>query len=414
MPEPDLARRPLWAGRVMALLGIVLVAFTLRTAVGAISPIVVQIDRDVPLSAIDLGILGAVPPVFFALSALVTARIAKRVGLERLLVLAILSMIVGHLLRAFAPGFAVLLVGTCLALLGAGFGNVLLPPLVKRYFPDAIGLVTSLYATLLAFSAGISALVAAPIADSAGWRASLGLWAIVSGVSLVPWFAVLLEHRRERARLTAADEAPELDESPHPFVRSIWRSPTAWRIALILAVSAFNMYAMFAWLPQLAVDTMGVTHLQAGALLALASIAGAPAALIMPILTVRLKRVSILVYLGVAFFVIADLGIIFAPTAAPVLWVLCAGLGPLIFPVCLTLINLRTRTPQGSVALSGFVQAVGYAFGALGPLLVGVLHDATGGWLAPLLLLLATALSCIVLGLRVSRPVFLEDELAAR
>ena len=60
------------------------------------------------------------------------------------------------------------------------------------------------------------------------------------------------------------------------------------------------------------------------------------------------------------------------------------------------------------------MQAVGYAFGALGPLLVGVLHDATGGWLAPLLLLLATALACVFLGLRVSRPVFLEDELAAR
>ncbi len=398
----------------MALLGIVLVAFTLRTAVGAVSPIVRQIGVDVPLSAIDLGVIGAVPPIAFALSAVVTARIAKRIGLERLLVVAIVLMIAGHLLRAAAPGFAALLLGTILALVGVGFGNVLLPPLVKRYFPDRIGLLTSVYATLLAISGGAASILAAPIADSAGWRASLGVWALVSGVSLVPWVAVLLEHRRERARLSASDEAPELIEPAHALPGPVWRSPLAWTLALILGVSAVNIYAAFAWLPQLLVETARVTPLQAGALLALASVMGAPAALAAPLVVARMKRVGILVQVGVGLFVLADLGLILAPAAAPWLWSAFMGAGPLIFPVTLTLINLRTRTQQGSVVLSGFVQGVGYAFGALGPLAVGVLHTVSGGWLAPLLFLLATAVGCVYLGIRVSKPTYFEDELVSR
>ena len=73
-------------------------------------------------------------------------------------------------------------------------------------------------------------------------------------------------------------------------------------------------------------------------------------------------------------------GLLLAPMAWPVLWVALLGLGPSTFPLALTLINLRTRTPGGSAALSGFMQGVGYALRCLGPLLFGVLHEATQGW----------------------------------
>lgn len=93
--------------------------------------------------------------------------------------------------------------------------------------------------------------------------------------------------------------------------------------------------------------------------------------------------------LGAVFFVIGYLGLLLAPAAASVLWVASAGLGPLLFPLALVLINLRSSSPQSTVALSGFVQTVGYILGAVGPFVVGLLHDATGGWTVPLVFLLA-------------------------
>lgn len=80
-----------------------------------------------------------------------------------------------------------------------------------------------------------------------------------------------------------------------------------------------------------------------------------------------------------------------------------------LFPLALVLINLRTRTPDAAIALSGFVQSMGYVLGATGPLLVGLLYTATGGWTTPLLLLLVLALRGIGAGAVVARGRKLED-----
>ncbi len=400
---------PLWAGRSMALLGIVLVALNLRTAVAAISPIAAQIGADVPLGAVALGIIGMVPPIAFALSGIFGAFGARKVGLEGLLAIAIVSMIAGHLLRAAATSYPVLLVGSVLALAGAGVGNVLLPPLVKRYFPDRIGLVTSLYVTVMSLGASVPALVSAPIADSGGWRLSLAVWSVLALGSLVPWVVVIPQHRRERAALESDVEQPH-----ERLSGSIWRSPTAWTLAVVFGLPSFHAYAVFAWLPQLLVDSAGVSRINAGALLALFGIMGLPAALIVPVLVIRLHNVRWLMLSGLAAFVLGYLGLLLAPSTLTWLWVALVGAGPLLFPACLTLINLRSRSHEGSVALSGFVQGIGYSIGALGPLLVGILHSVTGSWTAPLILLLATVLACAVPAVLVGRRTFVEDELLPR
>jgi CP family cyanate transporter-like MFS transporter len=405
---------PLWRGRTLALIGIVVVAINLRTAVAAISPIVTQVRVDVPIDSVALGVLGSVPPVVFALSAVVTPMLARRVGLERLMVVAIGAMVVGHVVRAVSPDFVVLLVGTIVTIAGAGIGNVLLPPLVKRYFPDRVGLLTSIYALLLAFSAAVPAIIATPVADSAGWRFSLGMWSVLAVLAAIPWSGVLVARRRHRVAVVPGDESPELAEPDPQFVGRIWHSKIAWAIAIAFVASSFSVYALFAWLPELLVQTAGVTPTQAGALLALNSIVGAPSAIVLPLLTVRIRRVAVLIWVGVAFFVVAYVGFLVSPGTGTVVWVLFAGAGPLIFPVCLTLINLRTRTQRGSVALSGFAQSIGYVLGGLGPLLFGVLHSLTGGWIAPLILLLVVSMPAAIVAPMLSRPTYVEDELEAR
>jgi len=399
------ARRGLFYGRTLAFVGILLVAANLRTAVAALSPIASRIDADIPLSVTTLGVLGMLPPVCFAVFGVFAPVFTRRIGLEGLLVVALLAILLGHLARGLSTSVVGLLLASALTFAGLGIGNVLLPPLVKKYFPDRVGILTSLYVTVVAISTLFPPLVAVPIADAAGWRTSLGMWMVLSLAALVPWSTMLVRHR------IGTVPTPVLDEADPVVLGRIWRSSVAWAIAAIFAISALNAYAFFAWLPQLLRDSAGLSAAQAGVLLAVYAGMGIPGAFLIPVLAARMKNVGRLVYLGVGFFVAGDLGLLLAPETLTWLWVVFAGLGPLLFPLALVLINLRTRTHRGSVALSGFVQSIGYLIGALGPLLFALLHAVSGGWTWPLLFLLAMAGVVPVAAAVISRPHTLEDDL---
>lgn len=404
---------PLWAGRTLALLGIVLVSASLRTAATSLAPIVGSVSSDIPLDAVGLGILGMLPPIMFALAGLVAPRISHRLGLERFLLLAMAAMTAAFVARALAAEYSVLFAGTLVALAAAGVGNILLPPIVKRYFPDRVGLVTSLYATCVSLGTVLPPAFAFPIAEVAGWRVSLGVWAILALLSLPPWILVLIQGRR-RSRAVALDPVPELEEPAPGMIGRVWHSRIAWAIAIVFSLTSFQAYSMFAWMPKLLVDQAGVSEFEAGLLLAFWGLIGMIASVVAPILSARLANVGWILHIGGVGFVIGYLGLLLAPGVSPWLWIALCGVGQGIFPACLALINLRTRTHEGSIALSGFAQSVGYTLAALGPLLVGLLHDATGGWAISLVLLAGTSALFVYFGFVLRRPRFVEDETSSR
>ncbi|HEX3678325.1 MAG TPA: MFS transporter, partial [Galbitalea sp.] len=390
---PSDRRLPLWAGRTAALLGILLVALNLRTVVAALSPISNLISRDIPLGAVVIGVIGAAPPLMFALAGLITPALSRRIGLEFLLLLAVGAMLLGQLGRAFAPNSVILVVGTALALLGAGIGNVLLPPLVKRYFPDRMTQITSLYVVLISFSTSLPALAAVPVATAFGWRASLCVWAALALTAVIPWIIAARAHARALQQARESDD--EAVESEPALESTLFRSPVAWAIMITFSVSSINVYAAFAWLPSLLVDSAHVSAGNAGSLLALYAIVGFPCALVIPAIAVRMKNVGILIYIAAVAMVISDLGLLLLPTVGTAVWVIFGGCGGLLFPLALLLINRRTRTHAGSVALSGFTQGVGYIIAAISPLAFGLLHQATGAWSASIVFLLVASLSCV-------------------
>ena len=402
---------PLWGGRTVALLAVIAVALSLRTAVASISPIIAEIREDIPLTNVGIGLLGMLPPIFFALSGFVGPLVSRRLGLELAIVVSIAVMAAGHLVRAASGSFTILLIGSALVLMGVGICNVLLPPVVKRYFPDRIGLVTATYATIMSISTAVPSLLAVPVSDSLGWRFSLAIWAALAGVALLPWLVLLARQRRASVE-RAADDLSAVEVPDAALERRLWHSPVAIAIVVTFSVSTINVYALFAWLPQILIDIVGVSPGAAGTLLAVFSIAGLPASIIAPILVSRLRSPAWIIVAGVVSFLVGYIGLLAAPGTLTVVWVLLLGLGPILFPVCLVLINTRTRSHTGSVALSGFAQAIGYSVGAFGPLIVGVLHDATGGWTLPLVFLLATTLAAIFGAVVLSKPAFVEDQLA--
>lgn len=399
--------RPLWRGRALALIGIVLVAANLRTAVASLSPIVEQISADIPLSPLLVGLIGTAPPVCFALFGLLAPLLARRLGLERLMVIALAALTLGLLGRGLAPEFGMLFASTVVAFAGIGTGNVLLPPLVKKYFPDRIGLVTTVYVTVMCISTFLPPLIAVPLADAAGWRLSLGLWAGTAAIAAVPWIALLVRPGSDAhdSRLETLDPV---------VVGRLWRSKIAWSITILFAVSSITVYAMFAWMPIMLTDISGVRAHDAGTLVALFALVGLPASIAVPILAARPRITGALIVGGIAAAVVGYAGFLLVPATVPWLWVGLIGLIGLQFPLALTMINLRTRTHETSVALSGFVQSVAYAIAAIAPVGVGLLYQVTGAWTVPLILLALVALAGLPAARVIVRPRMLEDEAAER
>lgn len=425
--------RPLWRGRALAVLGIVLVAFSLRSAVASLSPVVDHVARDFPMPSAVVGLIGTAPPVCFALFGLLTPLMERRLGLERVAVIALGAVTVGLVARGLAVDSTTLLIATALVFAGVGMANILMPPLVKKYFPDRLGLMMTLYTTVMAFSTFLPPLVAVPAADAAGWRVSLAMWAVFALAGTIPWIVMLLRSRTEAAAAAAPpaesgdpvaagsdrlsfEDATALSTGPIVTAPSssrvfsrLARIPLAWTLAGVFGTSASMAYTAFAWLPTILVEHAGTTPQQAGLLLSLFAFTGLPASLIVPVLIVRFRATTALYVIGALGAVVGLLGLLLVPAPSIVwLWVLLYGLAGLLFPLALVLISIRAREPETAVALSGFVQSTGYVLAAVFPFLLGVLHTTTGGWQVPLIVLTALLVASIPAGVYAGRHITVE------
>ncbi|WP_449407454.1 MFS transporter [Microbacterium maritypicum] len=420
--------QPLWRGRALALIGIVLVAFSLRSAVASLSPVIDHVAEDFPVSSVVAGLIGAAPPVCFAVFGLLTPLVERRFGLERVAVAAIALIAAGLLLRGFAVDSTSLLAATVVVFAGVGSGNVLLPPLVKKYFPDRLGVMMTVYSTTMAVSTFVPPLVAVPVADSAGWRVSLGLWGVFAAIALVPWIVMLVTDRTTGPVLAPPIVKPSIEalENPDPATVStgpivtrpanprvfgrLWRLPMAWSVALVFGTSSTLAYVSFAWLPAILFEVGGVSPADAGLLLSLFGLMGLPCSLIVPLLIVRFHATRPVFFVGIVSGLAGLAGLLFAPTVALPLWVVLFGIGPILFPLSLVLLSIRARTPESAVALSGFAQSIGYAVAAAFPLLIGLLHETTGGWQVPLWLLVGILVAAIPAGWVAGRRRTIEED----
>ena len=410
-------------GWLFALAGITLAAFNLRTAVTSITPLLDVVGREFEFGAAVAGVIGMLPVAAFAAFGAATPAIARRIGLERTTLLAMALAAVGLVLRSAASGVPLLVLASLVALAGMGIGNVVLPPLVKRWFPHRVGTLSVVYITALQAGTILAALLAVPLADAFGWRMSMGSWAATAVLAMIPWWWLLrhgagdLPAHRSVVDAGAGASAvasgipagndPGLDATPGMRSRA-WHTALGWGMALMFGMTSLATYAMFTWMPRIFTDA-GASPAYGGAMVALYTGFSLLGGLVIPGLAVRVRN-SFPIALVCALAQFAGFwGLWQAPMAAPWLWATLVGIGGCTFPLGLTLINLRTRTPQGSAALSGFTQGLGYSLACLGPLLFGILKDATGGLAWSFAMLAASVLVMLAGAWQACRPRFLED-----
>jgi len=395
-----------WRGRLLVLAGVALVAFNLRTAITSLTPLLELVGRDLGFGSTAGAVLGMLPTAAFALLGIATPPLVHRLGLERTVVLAMGLAAMGLLVRGLVDGTGGLMLASAVALAGMGIGNVVLPPLVKRYFFDRVGTVSSVYITSMQLGTMAPAFVAVPLAMAMGWRVSLAAWVVPAVLAALPWRWV---NRRRDVAARGPDSTVLLPRVRPPAGARVWRAPLAWSMVALLGMTSLVTYALFTWIPRWMTDA-GLGPAAAGAMLGVYSMAGLVTSLAVPVLAARLRQPFRLLPPMLACYAAGFAGLLWAPAAAPVLWAVLLGLAGGSFPLSLTLINMRTRTPAGSASLSGFMHAVGYLLACAGPLVVGWLRDATGGWDLPVAFL-AGCLVALTWGAWSScRPRQLEDE----
>jgi MFS transporter, CP family, cyanate transporter len=367
-------------------LGIILIGANLRAPITSVGPVLVDIQRDLGLGGAIAGLLNALPLLTFAVLSLVAPGIGRRHGLERILGASVAAIAAGTALRSLMlPG--ALWLGTIMLSAGIAFGNVLLPALVKRDVPERAAGVIALYAAAMATMAGVAAGAAVPIARIAGldWRWALGVWALLAVFTLLVWFPQL---RVRQHHLAPAAAGRVTSVSP-------WRHPVGWQVSLFFACHSLIFYSLVDWFATYAASR-GIAPASAGMmLLAYQVVAVATNLGTAPLLRRFDDQVGLGCLCGLLLLA-GTTGLLLWPTLS-LLWLVLAGLGAGVSMVTsLSLFGLRTRDHQDAAALSGMAQFVGYAGAAMGPVLIGILHDATGGWNGPFgLLIVASVLVTI-------------------
>jgi CP family cyanate transporter-like MFS transporter len=376
--ETTVDRRTALVPTALLMAAILLVAGNLRPVVTSIGPVLDEVRTALRASAGWASVLTAVPGLCFGLAGFLAPVTARRLGLARAIGLAMVLVTIGSLARVL-DGSAVMLTGTLVACAGIAVCNVLLPVVVKESYPRRIGLITGLYTAVLQGAAALGSLATPLVADAAGgWRIGLGEWALLAAVGTVGW---MLAARHGRATQVAA-------AAPAEPRRSLLRNRLAWAVTVFFGLQSMFAYVMMGWAPQVLIAA-GVSRAEAGAMTAVMSLIGVPLSLVIAPLAARQRSQSPWLVGISAVAVIGLVGLLVAPAALPWVWAVTLGIGMGVFPIAVTIISLRTRTPADTRQLSTMSQGIGYLLAAVGPLLFGILHGVTGGWTASLAIVLA-------------------------
>jgi CP family cyanate transporter-like MFS transporter len=383
----------------LVVVAILLAALNLRPAITSLGSVLEEARDGLGMSGAVAGLLTSVPVLCFAVFGIAAPRLARRFGPAAVVCAGMAVIALGLTLRPFAGGTPVFLAASVVALAGIAVTNVLMPVIVKRYFPDRVGPMTGIYSMALTAGAALGSAATVPVAHAAGgsWRVGLGVWAVVAVVAVLPWLA--LARDRVRGEVTGA--------APAPGVR-ITRSRTAWALTVFFGLQATSAYVVMGWLPQIFRDA-GVAAGTAGLLSAVAAGMGVPLSFVLPALAGRMRHQGPLAVALGLFGLAGYGGLWLAPAAAPLLWAVLLGITNATFPLALTMIGMRSRTGSGVVRLSAFTQCTGYLIAFPGPILVGALYQHSGGWGLPIGLMAAILLPQTVAGVLAGRSRFVED-----
>lgn len=393
--------------RLTALTAILLTSLNLRTAITALSPLVPRIQESLGFGTGVVGVLGMIPTVMFAISAFATPGLMRRLTTSQVMLAAMIFTALGQGLRVLGDSTLMLLGGSVVALFAIGVTNTALPVAVREYFPNRVADISISFLVSSQLFTAAAPLFAEPLAQWAdergwgGWQFSLGFWSLLAVVAALTWLPLL----------TRRGENPNVRIPSMEMRLPVWRTPVGLGIAVMFGFTSFVTYSVMTFLPQLFIEA-GATPQFGALMLAYWTVLGLPLNILGPWLVGRFTRVYWAVLVASVLLIVGNLGLAFAPMSAPWVWATLSGLGPLAFPMALTLLNTRARTTPGATALSAFGQGMGYTLASFGPLLTGFIHGVSGDFRASVWVLIMGTVMVSLGAWFVTRDVSVEDQVA--
>lgn len=387
-------------------LAVAVAALNLRAGIASVGSVLDDVLTSFGASGSYAGMVTALPGVCFAIMGLAAVPIARRLGLARTLLSGMVLTLVGVAVRPWVNDAWVFLGLSALVVAGIALANVLLPAWIKLHGGRHIVTLMTLNTAFLGVSSAIGPLSAVLYEGPDGWRRALFFWASIAVAQVVVWVVVAL---RTGYDFPASQRAAGESRGP-----SLLKAPTAIFLMLFFGMQSMNAYVQMGYLPQIVVDGGGSANLGSMAI-AMVGALNILGGIVMPKLVDKLQTMTPTVIILSAFAVIGYLGLMFAPTSLALLWGVILGLGGWAFPTALALIVARSRAPEVTARLSGFVQPVGYVLAAAGPMIIGLVYTPDSpNWTPILIGLIAASVLQGIIGARASRRGFIDDELAAR
>lgn len=379
----------------LIILGIIFIATNLRAPLTSVGPLVGLIRDNMHLSNTLAGMITTLPLLAFAFFSPFVPKLGRKFGVELIILISIILLTFGIILRSMS-GVSNLYIGTAILGLAISVCNVLLPSLIKREFPKRIGMMTGIYSISMNLFGAIASGISIPIAMGLGygWRGALGIWGVLSLVSILFWFPQMKYHYLE---------TPTTHNQTVQKNVNLWRSGLAWQVTLFMGLQSMVFYVLIAWLPEM-LKQQGISSDQSGWLLSIMQLSLLPFTFIVPVIAGRMSSQRSLVTIMAILLLTGTLGLLYGSANLIILWIILLGIGGgFAFGLSMMFFGLRTENAHQAADLSGMAQSVGYLLAAIGPTLFGYLHDVTDSWTTPLLILVGASVLLFIVGLGAAR-----------
>ena len=375
---------------ILIILGVIFLSLILRTPITSVGAIVGPLKSILDINNTVAGFITTIPLIAFAIFSPMVAKLSNKAGLEKTLLLAAIIISIGLGLRFYINTY-VFFITTFIIGVGITIGNVLLPGLVKKYYPKKLGLMTGFYAVVMNVGAAVAAGISYPILSSniGGEKFSTGLavniWIIIAIINIFVYTAM--------SKNSSLSEIKDEHEKVHGY----FKYSKMWTIMLSMGLQSALFYCSVSWFAEIMISK-DFSPETAGLLLSISQFAQFPSTFIVPILADKVHNKLIIPVVITIGYLVSLVGILYTSGNFVLMLtfiIIFALAGGGSFSYVMYLFSVKSRNESEAADISGLAQSGGYLLAAVFPPLLGYIRDISD-WNKALYVLILTAAVLLV------------------
>ena len=370
---------------ILIILGVIFLSLILRTPITSVGAIVGPLKSILDINNTVAGFITTIPLIAFAIFSPMVAKFSNKAGLEKTLLFSAVIISIGLGLRFYINTY-VFFITTFIIGVGITVGNVLLPGLVKKYYPEKIGIMTGFYAVVMNIGAAVAAGISYPILST-----NIGGKNFATGLAVNIWIIIAVVNIVIYVVMSKNNNASEVTDT-HEKVHGYFKYSKMWTIMLSMGLQSALFYCSVSWFAEIMISKDFSPEI-AGLLLSISQFAQFPSTFIVPILADKLHNKLIIPVVITIGYLISLVGMLYTSGNFVLMLtfiIIFALAGGGSFSYVMYLFSVKSRNESEAADISGLVQSGGYLLAAIFPPLLGYIRDISD-WNKALYVLILTA-----------------------